>query len=76
MGVWVGERTKTIVIFLTGSIPEGKFDVLAVNLDVGDVVLEDGGDVDLLEGERVRRDKVCMDGRGEAASCVEPVITS
>lgn len=45
--VGVGERAKAVVIFLASSIPEGELDVLAVDLDVGDVVLEDGGDVDL-----------------------------
>ena len=45
--VWVGERPETVVVFLAGRIPERELDVLAVNLDVGDVVLEDGGDVDL-----------------------------
>jgi hypothetical protein len=33
---------------LTSSIPKSKLDVLAINLNVGDVVLEDGGDVDLV----------------------------
>lgn len=47
MGVGVGERAETVVILLAGGIPEGELDVLAVDLDVGDVVLEDGGDVDL-----------------------------
>ena len=45
--VGVGEGAETVVILLAGGIPEGELDVLAVNLDVGDVVLEDGGDVDL-----------------------------
>jgi hypothetical protein len=45
--VGVGEGAETVVILLTGGIPEGELDVLAVNLDVGNVVLEDGGDVDL-----------------------------
>ena len=45
--VGVGEGAETVVILLAGGIPEGELDVLAVNLDIGDVVLEDGGDVDL-----------------------------
>jgi len=45
--VGVGERAQTVVIFLAGGIPEGELDVLAVDLDIGDVVLENGGDVDL-----------------------------
>jgi hypothetical protein len=46
VGVWKG--TEAVVIFLAGGIPESELDVLAVNLDIGDIVLEDGGDVDLL----------------------------
>lgn len=47
--VGVGERSETVIIFLASRIPEGQLDVLVVNLDVGDVVLENGGDVDLRE---------------------------
>lgn len=47
MGVGVGERAKTVVIFLASSIPEGQLDVLAIDLDVGDVVLEHGGNIHL-----------------------------
>lgn len=45
--VRVGEGTETVVIFLASRIPKGQLDVLAINLDIGDVVLEDGGDVHL-----------------------------
>jgi hypothetical protein len=45
--VGVRKRAETVVIFLASGIPEGELDVLAVHLDIGDVVLEDGGDVDL-----------------------------
>jgi hypothetical protein len=51
--VGVGERAETVVIFLASGIPEGELDVLAVNLDVGDVVFENGGDVDLCQRELV-----------------------
>lgn len=47
MRVGVGKRAETVVIFLASSIPEGEFDVLAIDLDVGDVVFENGGDIDL-----------------------------
>jgi hypothetical protein len=47
MRVRVGERAQSVVIFLTSGIPEGELDVLAIDFDIGDVVLEDGGDVDL-----------------------------
>jgi hypothetical protein len=45
--VGVGKRTKTIVIFLTSRIPESQLNVLAIDLHVGNIVLEDGRDVDL-----------------------------
>lgn len=45
--VGVGERAETVVIFLASGIPKGELDVLAVNLYIGNVVLEDGGHVDL-----------------------------
>ena len=47
MRVGVGQGTETVVIFLTRRIPKSEFNVLAVHLDIGDIVLEDGGDVDL-----------------------------
>jgi hypothetical protein len=45
--VGIGERAEAVVVFLAGGIPQGQLDVLAVDLDIGDVVLEDGRDVDL-----------------------------
>lgn len=48
MGVRVGKRSKSIVIFLTCGIPKRELDVLSIYLDVGDVVLKDSWDVDLL----------------------------
>ena len=47
MRVWVAERTKTVVVFLAGGIPQGKFNVFPVNLYICNVVLKDGGDVNL-----------------------------
>lgn len=45
--VGVREGAQTVVILLAGGIPEGELDVLAVDLYIGNVVLEDGGHVDL-----------------------------
>jgi hypothetical protein len=45
--VGVGERAETVVIFLASSIPKRELHVFAINLDIGDVVFEDGGDIDL-----------------------------
>jgi hypothetical protein len=67
VGVGVGERAETVVIFLTGGIPEGELDVLAVNLDIGNVVLEDSGDVDL-GAEKCQY--VCRRGAGDVFAAV------
>lgn len=50
VGVWVRQWSQSVVIFLTGSIPKGQLDFSSVDLDVGDVVLKDGGDVHFWEG--------------------------
>ena len=47
MRVGVRQRTETVVIFLTRRIPKSEFNMLAINLDVGNVVLKDSGDIDL-----------------------------
>jgi hypothetical protein len=47
VGVRIAKGSETIVVFLARSIPQRQFDVLAIDLDIGNVVLEDGRDVDL-----------------------------
>lgn len=47
MGVRVRKRSQSIVIFLASSIPKSQFADAAVDFDFGDVVLEDGWDIDL-----------------------------
>lgn len=47
MGVGVRKRTETVVVLLAGRIPKRQLNMLSINLDVGDVVFEDGGDIDL-----------------------------
>lgn len=34
--VWVRERAETVVVFLSGGIPQGEFDAFAVDHDIGD----------------------------------------
>lgn len=50
MRVGVREGSETVIIFLASRIPQGQLDVLVVDLDVGDIVFEDGGDIDLDDG--------------------------
>lgn len=45
--IGVRERSETIVILLASGIPQGQLDVLAIDLDIGDVILENGRNVDL-----------------------------
>ena len=47
MRIGVGQRAEAIVIFLTSRIPKGQLNVLSIDLDIGHIVLEHGGDVDL-----------------------------
>jgi hypothetical protein len=42
--------SDSLVIFLTGGIPKRQLDPLAIHIDIGDVVLKDGGNVDLRDG--------------------------
>jgi hypothetical protein len=51
MGIGVGQGTETVVVLLASRIPKGQLDVLAIDLDIGDVVLKDGRDVDLEDEE-------------------------
>ncbi len=46
--VGVGQRAQPVIILLASRIPKGQLDVLAIDLDIGDIVLKDGGDIDLL----------------------------
>lgn len=39
---------------MASRIPKSELDVLAINLDIGNVVLKDGGDVDLEKEKKVR----------------------
>ena len=51
MGVGVGKRSQSVVIFLTSGIPEGELDVLSINFDIGNIVFENSRNIDL--GEKV-----------------------
>lgn len=57
MRVRVGKRTETVIVFLTSRIPKSQFNVLAIDFDIGNVVLEDSGDIDLNRYQSVCRKK-------------------
>ena len=46
--IGVRQGTETVVVLLAGRIPERQLDVSAIDLDIGDVVLKHGRDVDLV----------------------------
>ena len=50
MGVGVTERAETVVVLLASRIPQGELNVLSVHFDVGHIVLEHGGDINLNNG--------------------------
>jgi hypothetical protein len=43
----VAQRAETIIIFLASGIPQGQFNMFAINFDIGNIVLEDGRNVNL-----------------------------
>ena len=47
MRVRVTEWAETIIVLLSSRIPQGKLDVLPVHFDIGHIVLEHGGDINL-----------------------------
>jgi hypothetical protein len=48
--LWVRERTETVIILLSSSIPESKVNDFAINHHVSRVVVEDSWDVLAREG--------------------------
>jgi len=57
VGIRVRERTETIVIFLTGSIPQRELNVFTIDFYIGDVVLENSRDIDLGESALRKHDE-------------------
>jgi len=49
MGVGITERTETVIVLLSSRIPQGKLDVLSIDFDIGHIVLEHGGNINLRE---------------------------
>ncbi len=45
--IGVRQRSETVVVLLTSRIPQCQLNVSAIDLDIGNVVLKDGRDVDL-----------------------------
>ena len=50
--VVVTQRAETVIFLLAGGVPDGELDLLAVDVDIMDVVFEDGG---LAAGVRLSR---------------------
>jgi hypothetical protein len=43
----ITQRAETIIVLLAGGIPQSQLNVLAINFDIGNIVLKHRGDVDL-----------------------------
>lgn len=57
----IGQRSQSVVILLTGCIPESEIDRLTVDHNIGRVVVEDGWDVFAGEGVcRVADQQTCL----------------
>jgi len=50
MGVRITERTEAVIVLLSGRIPQGKLDVLSIDFNIGNIVLEHGGNINLADG--------------------------
>ena len=50
MRVGVTERAETVIVFLSSRIPQGEFNVLSIDLDIGHIVLEHSGNINLAGG--------------------------
>jgi hypothetical protein len=68
VGLRIRERTKTIVVILTGGIPETEVDYFAIDLGQGRVVIEDGGNV-------LKRESI-LSVRAEKASLADRAIAN
>jgi hypothetical protein len=57
VGVRVRQWAQTIVILLSGGIPKSQFNMFSVHLDICNIILEDGGHIDLREGSLGENDE-------------------
>jgi hypothetical protein len=70
VGIGVRQGSETVVVLLTGRIPKCQLDVPAIDLDIGNIVLEDSGDVDLQGIVSVLRWKAFLH-RGRRSTAIE-----
>ena len=50
MRVGVTERAETVIVLLSGRIPQGKLDMLSIDLDIGYIILKHSGNINLTGG--------------------------
>jgi hypothetical protein len=53
----ITQRAETIIVFLASGIPQSQLDVLAINFDIGNIVLKHRGNVDLSFAVRLCSDR-------------------
>ena len=74
MGIGITQGSKSIIVFLSRSIPKGQFDVFSIYFNVCDVIFKDGGHVDLLtivSSQRTKKNpssNARVGGRGRAGN--------
>lgn len=49
MRVGVAERAETVIILLSGRIPQRELNVFPINFNIGNIVLEHGGNINLAD---------------------------
>lgn len=47
MGIGITEWAETVIVLLSGRIPQGKLNVLPIDFDIGHIVLEHSGNINL-----------------------------
>jgi hypothetical protein len=51
MRIGVTERAETVIVLLSGRIPQRKFNVLSIDLNIGHIVLEHSRNINLAGGK-------------------------
>ena len=48
MRIGIRKGAETIIVFLSSRVPQSEFDMLAVDFHIGNVILENSGNINLL----------------------------
>jgi hypothetical protein len=53
--VRIGKWSKTIIVFLTSRIPKSQFHMFSIDFNIGNIVFEDGWNIDLSSSDQLVR---------------------